>query len=407
MDSKRQRKTPKKVRARQNRVNHQELVNRKFQDRINRLQADTRGRGRGRQRGQHPQMSNPVKTTLSRSVVPAAVSLETDNYGLRELGNPSHKEFGKGVRVGFSSLFGTVQANTSAADSFIPLIVGAYTYLTGVTASNYSFLPFHPALIPVLNVYTNVWGQYAIRRLVVRYKPMTTSNIPGGIIFALSRDWALYASARTGVYGSLPSGYTMPPTTVSNIAAQSLHASPSFWEPASVRMDYKGDRTYFTSVPGEDSGLTRTQMSELLDKFYQSFMMIRYGMVGSYSGTATTGGVGNIEVSGIIDFYEGRAVYALLPGGFIGGNTTITLSTGTTSSTTSDSDATISIGSLSLGDKDVKTSKEASSSRTRSRSPSRVSAPTGAEDIDSYLKWRENVKASLHDVKERSEREFS
>ena len=278
--------------------------------------------GRRRGRGGGPQSYNSGfaqpgsignKSMPTLTGLPTAVSGRSFETYFKQLGNPTHKEWGQGVRYSGCSLLGAMQPNTTnnsvfnaaisqyifdgTYDLFYDLYPAATHDNSGLVDFVNRIMAIHPGLIARLQNECYAWGRYAFRSLTIHSEAVGPTTDTGGFTAALSHDvsWPLCEDQVDSL------GYQ-------DVAQLGNHITANFYENFALRADdFKGDRTWTTTIPvmavvPSGGNVSSSYLWPYIDASYQYFWSV-IANTGS-AGSPQAGFRGNVYISYVVDFYS-------------------------------------------------------------------------------------------------------
>jgi hypothetical protein len=193
--------------------------------------------------------------------MPASVGSKSETtFYRRSETAPVHKEWGVGCRVEGVSLLGFLSTETGVYRCFFPYILqnqvvgggGGFTRYFDL----YSFIQLmdldgqtmslHPGLVPRLNLECLNWGKYVYRSCALFSRPQSSTVGSSGWVAGLTHDvsWLLNNDQQDSF-------------SAADIATLGAHDNGAFYEAFNIRLnDYRGDRTWATTLPVVDSANT-------------------------------------------------------------------------------------------------------------------------------------------------------
>jgi hypothetical protein len=226
----------------------------------------------------------------------------------KQVGNPVHKEWGQGVRYSGCSLFGAVNQPSGTNIIITPVIAGStpttvpivgtmFTQLYWAIQSAYIFTMYsmHPGFIARLQKETYNWGRYVFRKIILHSSPISPTTDSYGYAVGLTHDasWPLNMD-QADAYG------------YNDVAQLGSSAVGALYESFSITLDdYKGDRTYSTTLPTVLVGATSTPPpASLIAPFCEDYYQYVFATNAPIAQTISSGFRGAVYCSYIIDFYS-------------------------------------------------------------------------------------------------------
>jgi hypothetical protein len=250
-------------------------------------------------------MQNPPLGRVTKSLFPAAVTWSKSNdASFKNLGAIVHPETGmEGERYAFRQIMFPLIGTNDGTQSLPLRIVGTLSYAVsgflqsaivsgGTSFTGWYMSPFYQS--GRLAIIANIFTDYVYRKLQIRYIPQTGTNVSNsqshGLAFGLNSDPYIWPEDGNG---------TGIPTYLEVTQVQPGFQCSAYGSMSDVvdclKYEYNGKRTWKNQFSQAITGETAADLREE--------HQLRLCAMDNYVGTPATTMLGNLEMSGVIDFF--------------------------------------------------------------------------------------------------------